>query len=74
MGPVTLHSLPQDVLCNIIKQLGLHEKAWLQLVSKKLYALLLSFPPEEGVWGECHLSDFSNSVNPCGSVKHEVRG
>ena len=48
--------LPEDVLLQIIRPLELMDKIRLQLVSAKLYALLLSPPPGEGLWGEFDLS------------------
>ena len=71
---VSLENLPEDVLCQIIKRLGLYDKIRLQLVSRKLHALLLSPPPGEGLWGECDLSvHFEKFIKKCGYVKPEVR-
>ena len=53
---ISLEALPEDLLCQVIRRLNLYDKIRLQLVSKKLHALLLSPPPGEGLWGNCNLS------------------
>lgn len=54
-GVENLAALPIDVLCQVVKYLEIHDKLRLQLVCTKFYALLISPPPGEGLWGECHL-------------------
>ncbi len=56
VGLFALECLPEDVLCQIIKHLSWHDKCQLQLVSRKLYAVMLNPPEGEGLWGECDLS------------------
>lgn len=52
----TFQALPEEVLCQIIKHLNVHNKLRLQLVCKRVYAMLSISPPGQGLWGECHLS------------------
>ena len=56
MRRVSLETLPEDVLCQIIRKLDLYDKIRLQLVSRKLHALLAKPPPGDGLWGSCNLS------------------
>ena len=44
------------MLCQIVKQLDLDDKLQLELVSRKLHALLLRPPSGEDLWGECNFS------------------
>ena len=69
-GDDSLEVLPIDVLCQIVKHLELHDKLRLQLVCRKLNALLISPPQGESLWGEFHLpatfkcSRFQNDTEP----------
>ena len=50
------------------------DQAGLHLVSSKLYDLLLSPPPGEGLWGDCSLSVvFTKSVDRRADISPEVR-
>ena len=56
LGPDNLQALPEELLCQIVKHLDFHTKLRLQLVCKRLYALLDCPPSGQGLWGECDLS------------------
>ncbi len=69
-----LACLPVDVLCQITKQLEFDDKLQLQLVSRKLHALLLRPPPGEGLWGDCDLSAvFGERLGKRGYIDPMVR-
>ncbi len=62
LGADVFLALPDELLCQIMKHLDFWDKIQLQLVCRKLNALLMSPPPGEGVWGECDLStDFNGA-------------
>ena len=56
LGPDNLQALPEEIVCQIVKHLEFRTKLRLQLVCKRLYALLSCPPSGQGLWGECHLS------------------
>ena len=56
MRRVSLEDLPDHLLCQTIGRLDLYDKIRLQLVSRKLHALLTKPPPGDGLWGSCNLS------------------
>ncbi len=62
MGADNLLALPEETLCQIVRQTDFQDKIQLQRVSRKLNALLMSPPPGEGLWGECDLTtDFNGA-------------
>ncbi len=74
MGFASLDKLSEDLLYRIVHLLGLHDKIRLQLVSKKLCAVLMRAPPGEGLWGFCDLTEtFSNLVAQDGCIDPGAR-
>ena len=47
--------LPNDILKRITRGLSLQERCSLELVDKRLHALLRYPLPSEGIWGTCDL-------------------
>ncbi len=74
MGFASLERLSEDLLYRMVHMLGLRDKIRLQLVSTKLYALLMKAPPGEGLWGFCDLTEtFSNFVAQNGCIDPGAR-
>ena len=62
-------TLPDDVLCLVLRHIGFHQKCRMQLVCRKFSALLSSPPP--GLWGKMDLVKVS-SRKPIDKTSRQV--